>query len=126
MTLRRWHLLTTSYLLTDTYLLAYLLTNESIVWIVGEGGTVLTTTDGGANWRLVVMPEQYAASDFYGLYFISEVTGYVVGSMSGVVLSTGAFCDSRMLIALRLFSHKSKSEATYVRGHLIYHHKTPL
>jgi photosystem II stability/assembly factor-like uncharacterized protein len=53
-------------------------------WIVGEGGLILKTTDGGLNWQ----PQASGtAVDLTDVYFVDGQTGYVTGE-KGVLLET--------------------------------------
>ncbi len=53
------------------------------VWVVGNGGVVLVSTDAGANWTRRV-PTTY---DLYGVWFTSGTEGWAVGD-AGTVLHT--------------------------------------
>lgn len=56
--------------------------NSKVVWASGTGGTYLETTDGGANWRVGVVPgaEQL---DFRDVHGVDERTAYLLSSGSG-------------------------------------------
>jgi photosystem II stability/assembly factor-like uncharacterized protein len=61
---------------TDLYFL-----NERVGWVAASGpGAVFKTEDGGRTWRALVMespdPEGH---NFYGVYFIDELTGWACG-----------------------------------------------
>ena len=45
-------------------------------WIVGDGGIILHTTDGGTNWQ---KQQSNSVSDLYDVYFSNESNGVAVG-----------------------------------------------
>ena len=53
----------------------YVLDSENI-WVVGEEGTIINTTDGGTTWNEVNFPVTYS---LYNVEFISADTGWVAG-----------------------------------------------
>lgn len=58
--------------------------NRKIGWIVGNGGTILFTYNGGVNWS----PQTSGVSvDLRGVYFSDSLIGWIVGS-SGTILHT--------------------------------------
>ena len=65
--------------LNDVYCLT-----ENLVVIVGNGGTILKTTDGGANW---ISKTSGTTSDLREVQFVNSNIGYAVGS-GGVLLKT--------------------------------------
>jgi photosystem II stability/assembly factor-like uncharacterized protein len=46
------------------------------VWVVGEEGTILNTSDGGATWNEITCPVTYS---LYNVHFINADTGWVGG-----------------------------------------------
>jgi photosystem II stability/assembly factor-like uncharacterized protein len=48
-----------------------------VAWIVGAGGTVLYTQNGGARWVAV---DAKVSFDMYGISFIDTATGWIVGA----------------------------------------------
>ena len=58
--------------------------NESQGWIVGNFGTILRTTDGGATWSNV---QSGAEFDLHAIAFASEKDGWIVGD-NGIMLVT--------------------------------------
>ena len=61
---------------------------------VGEGGTILTTEDGGSTWRTFdldwtnILPEEIKASgvlapNLYDIFFVDGVHGWIVGEKGG-------------------------------------------
>ena len=53
----------------------YALDSEN-VWVVGEDGTILNTTDGGSIWNEITCPVTYP---LYNVHFINADTGWVGG-----------------------------------------------
>jgi photosystem II stability/assembly factor-like uncharacterized protein len=58
--------------------------NGSDGCIVGGGGTIRSSTDGGASWET---QNSNTTSGLYSVYFIDENTGYAVGE-SGIIVKT--------------------------------------
>lgn len=58
--------------------------NESQGWVVGEGGTIRTTTDGGATWT---GQTSGVTNSLTTAYFVSETQGWITGE-SGTILTT--------------------------------------
>ncbi len=56
--------------------------NEYVGFAVGDGGTVITSADGGQTWQQLVFPNP--SVDLYGVYFIDEYSGWVCGSDASV------------------------------------------
>ncbi len=54
-------------------------------YVVGNNGTVLKTTDGGANWNSV---STGLSLDFHELYFLSATVGWIVGDSGSVCHTT--------------------------------------
>jgi photosystem II stability/assembly factor-like uncharacterized protein len=50
-------------------------------WSVGEGGTVLRTTDGGKTWKMVVIED---APDLYSVFFQDSQEGWTAGNLKGL------------------------------------------
>ncbi len=55
-------------------------------YISGSSGTVLKTTDGGANWSSVSIPN--ITTNFLALYFVSGSQGYVAGGNPNKIYTT--------------------------------------
>ncbi|MCB9068054.1 MAG: T9SS type A sorting domain-containing protein [Calditrichae bacterium] len=53
-------------------------------WIVGDNGSILSTTDGGSNWETQVSGTE---RDLQDIVFISDTTGWAIGN-NGTILST--------------------------------------
>ena len=53
-------------------------------YAAGDGGTILKTTDGGANWAIQTTP---TTEGLRGLHFVDQDTGYAVG-YAGTLLKT--------------------------------------
>lgn len=56
--------------------------SEKVVWASGTNGTYLRTTDGGATWRVAVVPGAEEL-DFRDVQGVDERTAYLLGSGSG-------------------------------------------
>ena len=56
----------TSQTLYSTYF-----TNENTGWVVGEGGTILRTIDGGANW---IRQSSSTVAQLRSVYFVNTST----------------------------------------------------
>jgi len=59
--------------------------NENIGWIVGAGGTILKTLDGGFNWMIM---NSGLTSALYSIWFIDSLTGFAVGANGKLILTT--------------------------------------
>ncbi|MCK6693268.1 MAG: PKD domain-containing protein [Thermoanaerobaculia bacterium] len=57
--------------------------NADTGWVVGAGGTIRKTTNGGVTWT----PQGAGTTSFNGVYFINADTGWVVGN-SGTIRRT--------------------------------------
>ncbi len=55
--------------------------SETVGYVVGSGGTILKTTDGGQQWKKIRKGEKASVSNvpFRDVYFMNEDRGYVVG-----------------------------------------------
>jgi len=53
-------------------------------FVVGDNGTILKTTNGGANW--VTIYTTNSSASLYSVYFLNSDTGYAVGNM--IILKT--------------------------------------
>lgn len=60
--------------------------DENTGWIVGAGGIILKSTDGGESW-IEQKNENDWIYDLFSVYFVSETKGWAVGSY-GIILST--------------------------------------
>jgi len=58
----------------------YVLDSENI-WVVGEEGTILKTTDGGSTWNEISCPVTY---NLYNVHFINTDTGWVGGDHNSI------------------------------------------
>ena len=70
-----------------------------LVWVVGSGGLVLSSTDAGASWTRRT-PSTY---DLYGVWFTSATEGWAVGDF-GTVLHTPNGRPKPCLVLLMIFS----------------------
>ena len=59
-------------------------TNKNIGYVVGDGGTILKTINGGANWNALTSG---TTNYLYSTYFTNTNIGYVVGT-NGLILKT--------------------------------------
>ncbi|MBA3440562.1 MAG: hypothetical protein H0T92_11900 [Pyrinomonadaceae bacterium] len=57
-------------------------------WVVGEGGTILHTTNGGATWSLQGNKED--TTNHHGVFFLDRARGWVVGERGDVHRTTNA------------------------------------
>ena len=48
---------------------------------MGESGGILKTDDGGSNWAVQMSENSY---HFYGVHFLNELRGFVVGTYLGI------------------------------------------
>eukprot|EP00854_Cymbomonas_tetramitiformis_P000777 gene779-1251_t len=60
---------------------------SEIAWTVGDGGIILSTTDGGHMWRV---QDSGTVKDLYKSHFESNTTGWVVGSRGLLLKTTNA------------------------------------
>jgi len=58
--------------------------NENVGWVVGESGTILRTTNGGANWQLQTSG---TLQELWSVQFMDDSTGWVSG-YQGTILKT--------------------------------------
>lgn len=61
----------------------YAVSND-VAWVVGEGGVILKTTDGGANWQ---QQSSGTNKELWSVYFINDTTGWIAG-YEGTILKT--------------------------------------
>jgi photosystem II stability/assembly factor-like uncharacterized protein len=54
------------------------------IWIVGNNGTLLKSTNDGSNWTKVTLPY---SNNFNSIFFNDALTGYITGS-NGLILKT--------------------------------------
>jgi photosystem II stability/assembly factor-like uncharacterized protein len=59
-----------------------------LVWAVGEGGTVLRSSDNGRSFSRVSLPADYAAATLHDVAFATEEHGWIVGALGDSVLHT--------------------------------------
>jgi photosystem II stability/assembly factor-like uncharacterized protein len=64
---------------TKGYLSDIQFVGSQVGYIVGQGGTLLRTTDGGAQWSM----QTFAGLNLWRLKFTSPMVGWIVGSTSG-------------------------------------------
>ena len=69
---------------TTNQLVSLYFTNQDTGWAVGEHGTILKSTDGGENWRLIVIPYKPYLLD---VFFPTPSVGYIVGQ-DGLILKS--------------------------------------
>lgn len=69
---------------TSNNLNAVFMTGDNSGVIVGHGGTILTTSNGGTNW---VSRNSNTSFDLFAVYFVNSNTGYAAGDV-GTVLKT--------------------------------------
>ncbi len=92
-------------------------------WVVGLSGTILHTTDGGANW---VRQTSNTSNDLYGVDFINSSTGWAVGSgptilytsTGGSAWGTQSAATSKNLLNV-VFIDASRGWATGVTGAIV-------
>jgi photosystem II stability/assembly factor-like uncharacterized protein len=58
--------------------------NENLGWLVGTGGMIVKTTDGGQNW---INNNSGTTAEFYGIDMLNNSTGWAVGQ-SGYIRKT--------------------------------------
>ena len=58
----------------------YALDSENL-WVVGEEGTILNSTDGGSTWNEITCPVTY---NLYNVHFINADTGWVGGDHNSI------------------------------------------
>lgn len=75
-------LLPIRYLMLDGFFI-----NESMGFLVGGGGTMLTTTDGGSSWSEPKFAESRKRTKLNALYFADHKTGWAAGNQ-GRIYST--------------------------------------
>jgi len=51
------------------------------IWVVGEEGTILNSTDGGSTWNVITCPVTYS---LYNVHFINADTGWVGGDHNSI------------------------------------------
>lgn len=69
---------------TSNVLTAPYFVNEDLGWIVGDGGIILKTVDGGSNWEIQISP----VSEFFtSCFFPNEDLGFITG-FGGTILKT--------------------------------------
>lgn len=87
------------------------------VWVVGEGGIILKTTDGGSTWNEINCPVTY---DLYDVDFVNADTGLVGGHGETIteILKTTNGGSSWELITLYNASSWSIYDIEYVEGNL--------
>jgi photosystem II stability/assembly factor-like uncharacterized protein len=68
----------------DLTLLSVSFSDANTGTVVGDGGVILRTTDGGATWRL---QPSGTSNSLLGVYFTDATTGTVVGE-TGTILRT--------------------------------------
>jgi len=56
--------------------------NEKVVWASGTGGTVIRTTDGGANWNVIKVPDA-GKLDFRDIEAFDAKTAYILSIGNG-------------------------------------------
>jgi photosystem II stability/assembly factor-like uncharacterized protein len=69
---------------TPATLRAMVCVDDQLAWAVGDGGTILSTRDGGSSWSAQVAP---ATGTLWGASFADAGRGYAVGD-GGLVLRT--------------------------------------
>ncbi len=79
----------------DIYIRSVFFVNENKGWAVGDSGTVLSTSNGGAKWDVLQVSEIKVSSDVYAdlydVHFIDEKNGWACGDIfkgTGVIIST--------------------------------------
>jgi len=58
--------------------------NSEEGWIIGAGGIILCTTDGGTNWKI---QNSGTVTDLVGLTFVNAKKGWIIGR-TGTILTT--------------------------------------
>jgi photosystem II stability/assembly factor-like uncharacterized protein len=59
-------------------------TYVSNIWIAGNNGTLIKSTNEGSNWSKVILPY---TNNFNSIYFSNNLTGFITGS-NGLILKT--------------------------------------
>lgn len=80
---KTWTNISTGLAVTNT-LYGVHFVNGKTGYVVGNGGTIQVTTDGGANWTKQISP---VSTDLNKIYFPSKLVGYIIGR-GGVILKT--------------------------------------
>ena len=94
-------------------------------WAAAEGGKLLHTTDGGSDWQVIQIGNQFT-DDFMDLTFVNENTGWVCGSNSKMFKTTNAgqnwfelSVPTTSVIRSMCFLNESLGWAVTVSDHLI-------
>jgi photosystem II stability/assembly factor-like uncharacterized protein len=69
---------------TTSYLRDLHFISEDTGWVIGHGGIIIKTTDGGITW---IQQNSGTSSDLYNVSFIDEQKGWV-GGLNGILLKT--------------------------------------
>jgi photosystem II stability/assembly factor-like uncharacterized protein len=72
-----------------------------VAWASGSGGTVLLTTDGGANWKHCAVPPGGEKLDFRGVQGLDATTAFIMASGTGpasAIYKTMDGCGSWKLV----------------------------
>jgi photosystem II stability/assembly factor-like uncharacterized protein len=69
---------------TTEWLYGVYFVNENVGWVVGAGGKILKTADGGASFEAQT---SYTTEQLHAVYFVDSTTGWVVGN-TGTILKT--------------------------------------
>jgi len=78
----------------EGYLRSACFIDENKGWAVGDGGTIISTTNGGAKWEQALIEEVKSGdlyTDLWNVYFVDEKNGWIVGDLSrgaGTILYT--------------------------------------
>jgi hypothetical protein len=77
--------------------------SAQIAWASGSGGTVLLTTDGGANWKHCTVPPGGAKLDFRGVQGFDDSTAVIMasgkGTQSAIYKTTDGCATWKMVFA---------------------------
>lgn len=64
--------------------------DDNLIWVTGSKNTLLKSTDGGANWQQVIVPNGNTQADLYCIAMIGKNEIYVTGDSGTVYHSSNA------------------------------------
>jgi len=75
-------------LTTTQHLFSIHFVNENLGFVVGYGGIMLRTTNGGMTWTETTFTGSAGETlNFKDVYFVNESVGYIVG-LNGIIFKT--------------------------------------